>query len=287
MATYYLSPTGSDSNTGTLVSPWLTVPHAYANSANGDTFVCAAGIFTFVTTYLFNRNIVGASLVGGFPTTIFDGGGSSGSWQMGGDMNINNIMFQNINNSTFVNFPILGYTNNIAVAGTLNLTSVVIRNCIPYAIYGAYNYGGIIGTFSVNGCIFNLHNCLLYDIKQTGSGGIIFAFGSDTSETLNLYNTIIAIIDTSNWANDIFSGGGLTIYIENSAIANFSGGIVYWAHGQTVTQSALTSAFYLLSAGGGGSAVPSGITSDPLFLDPVNGDFNLQQNSPCRGAGTL
>lgn len=46
------------------------------------------------------------------------------------------------------------------------------------------------------------------------------------------------------------------------------------------------------TAGGGGSGNVSGltvngteITTDPLFVDPANGDFRLQRMSPCKGTG--
>ena len=46
-ATFYISPTGSDSNSGaSTAAPWLTWPHALANTACGDTLIARNGTYT-------------------------------------------------------------------------------------------------------------------------------------------------------------------------------------------------------------------------------------------------
>ena len=42
-ATYYVSPTGSDSNSGTLASPWKTLAKAVSSVSSGDTVYLRAG----------------------------------------------------------------------------------------------------------------------------------------------------------------------------------------------------------------------------------------------------
>ncbi len=44
-ATWYLDPAGSDANAGTQAAPWLTLPHAIASIAPGDTVLLNAGIY--------------------------------------------------------------------------------------------------------------------------------------------------------------------------------------------------------------------------------------------------
>lgn len=44
-ATYYVATTGNDSNPGSSGSPWLTLQHAEATAANGDTVNVAAGTY--------------------------------------------------------------------------------------------------------------------------------------------------------------------------------------------------------------------------------------------------
>jgi len=44
--TYYIAPTGNDSNNGSLASPWLTVKHARKNSGGGDTVFVRGGTYS-------------------------------------------------------------------------------------------------------------------------------------------------------------------------------------------------------------------------------------------------
>jgi len=44
-ATWYLSPTGSDSNAGTAASPWRTVEKAQSAGSAGDTVICYGGTY--------------------------------------------------------------------------------------------------------------------------------------------------------------------------------------------------------------------------------------------------
>ena len=44
-ATYYVAPSGSDSNSGAAGSPWLTIGHSTTNTITGDTVLIAAGIY--------------------------------------------------------------------------------------------------------------------------------------------------------------------------------------------------------------------------------------------------
>jgi len=45
-ATYYVSPTGSDSGTGATGSPWATLSKAFSTMAGGDTLICKDGTYT-------------------------------------------------------------------------------------------------------------------------------------------------------------------------------------------------------------------------------------------------
>lgn len=53
-STYYVSPTGSDSNSGSASSPWATLQHAADTALAGDTVIVEAG------TYTTGMNIIGA-----------------------------------------------------------------------------------------------------------------------------------------------------------------------------------------------------------------------------------
>src|ERR1019366_962449 len=44
-ATYYVAPSGSDSNSGAAGSPWLTIGHSTSSTISGDTVLIAAGVY--------------------------------------------------------------------------------------------------------------------------------------------------------------------------------------------------------------------------------------------------
>ena len=48
-ATYYVSPTGSDSNSGTLSSPWFTLNKAWSYVSAGDIIYMRGGTYNFVS----------------------------------------------------------------------------------------------------------------------------------------------------------------------------------------------------------------------------------------------
>jgi len=49
-ATYYVSPSGKDTNAGTITSPWLTIQHAANSVAAGDTVYVRAGVYKEVVS---------------------------------------------------------------------------------------------------------------------------------------------------------------------------------------------------------------------------------------------
>jgi hypothetical protein len=76
---YYVSPNGSDSNTGTNANPWKTLTKAHATIAAGDTVILKDGVYTgyFVitkanTTWK-SENKNKAILDGGFAPTLLEG----------------------------------------------------------------------------------------------------------------------------------------------------------------------------------------------------------------------
>ena len=46
---YYLSPTGSDSNTGTIGSPWFTITKAWTAVSAGDTIIIKGGTYRYTS----------------------------------------------------------------------------------------------------------------------------------------------------------------------------------------------------------------------------------------------
>lgn len=56
MPTYYVTDTGSDSNDGSIGSPWLTISYAVNQVSNGDIIVID-GFFTITSTIVINKQI--------------------------------------------------------------------------------------------------------------------------------------------------------------------------------------------------------------------------------------
>jgi len=88
---------------------------------------------------------------------------------------------------------------------------------------------------------------------------------------------------------DTWGLGGLSLYnsnpvIINSIIWNNSGENIYSYDGYQNTPP--SNPFVTYSNIEGGWEGEGNIDADPLFVDPVNGDFNLQEGSPCIDAGT-
>src|SRR5690349_19902503 len=46
-ATYYISPAGSDSGSGTSGSPFRTVSHAFSVGSGGDTYILKSGTYNY------------------------------------------------------------------------------------------------------------------------------------------------------------------------------------------------------------------------------------------------
>ena len=120
-----------------------------------------------------------------------------------------------------------------------------ISNCVV-SYNSAYAYGG--GVY-FEGCSLTLTNNTIYCNTTDFFGGGVFStgFGSST-----ISNTIIWDNDASGWPE---------IYVRpDSALVTFS------------------------DIKGGFNGVGN-IDAEPLFADPVNGDFHLTWFSPCRDAG--
>jgi hypothetical protein len=68
MADFYISPSGSNGNSGTQASPWLDLSYAIMNSSSGDTIYCASGSYPTDTgsesdlTLLSPRSILGPNV---------------------------------------------------------------------------------------------------------------------------------------------------------------------------------------------------------------------------------
>lgn len=261
----YVSSDGDDSNSGlTMDDPLLTIHTAYskifADSLNPHTIFINEGLYSSeITGELFPIYPISYTTLSGVSSneTKLDAGNHS------------NVILIN------------------EVDGII-LKDVTIQ-------HGNSTYGGGIYCYKSNPVLENLiirENYAVY-------GGGIMLYGSDP---------IITLTEISN--NLAINGGGVYSYyysepvFEHVTVVNNSGEInggifnnqnsyyltisnsILWNDGDEISGSGseetITVTYTDIENGWVGVG---NIDSDPLFTDPVNGDFTLQPNSPCIDAG--
>jgi hypothetical protein len=152
-------------------------------------------------------------------------------------------------------------------------------------------WGGVISDADARSVVGNgtisVDSCVLYNLKAPSGWGGLKIFNCQKS-TMTVNNTTVyaAAGGTSDnqlyYIADTYPNG--TINIKNSIITCDSGNCI--AGGGYPTYVAAYSycclhAFPSLPAGAGNTL------SDPLLVDPANGNFKLRPTSPCIGTGTI
>jgi len=167
--TYYVASTGSDSNPGTLVQPWLTIQHAIDTATTaGDTVNIMAGNYTT-------------------PPLVLDHSGSSGGGY---------ITFQNYNGAT-VNIAVtsFGYVG-LSVYRVNYIKIIGLRISAPTVIYYGVDFN------SSNYCF--IQNCYITNTKSSG----IYSEGSTyitidgcevTYTNTNPVEEMISIVQTAHF----------------------------------------------------------------------------------------
>lgn len=208
--------------------------------------------------------------------------------------------------STFDGNPIItdcNFTGNRAACGGglfSNATSPIISDCIFNGNHGTSDAGAIdsYGNITITDCIISGNSAGL-----GGGMALVTLFGSQIT-------TVTNCVITGNSATD--SGGGMAVAWPSSSIVtitnctfygnsagNSGNGIrnglgsttvtncIFWDGGdEIVIDSGGSVTVNYSDIQGGWSGVGVGnIDADPLFVNPINGDFRLQTCSPCINAG--
>jgi hypothetical protein len=240
--TYYVSPEGSDSNDGSINSPWLTIQHGLDNLEPGNTLNISAGVYN-EALYLDHSGsetqkirIIGQS----FDTVILDG------------INVDRDLFF-VENAEYI--EISGLTFTRAPRAGLRLSyahHVEIRNCV-------FAENGRWGVFTDFSDYTTIENCEAYG--SASEHGIYISNSSDNAIVRNSivhHNNASGIqinADPSMGGDGISSdcliennlvyengrGGGAAVnlasvrdsVIQNNMIYwNYAGGIAAWDDGQ-------------------------------------------------------
>ena len=192
--------------------------------------------------------------------------------EMGSGIHCFNSSAKIINNVIRNNSNIVGYSPPGGGIFCESSTDCLIMNNI---IHDNVNMdGGGIACYLSNGIIIN-NNVFYNNLAQHLGGAIRFRQASATLSNNTFYD------------NDAIDG--LCLYIENGCDITITNSII-WNHdvsnedviflGHTSTFSIIYSNIEDCIWGGIGN-----IDEDPLFVDPDNDDFHLQENSPCIDAG--
>ena len=130
------------------------------------------------------------------------------------------------------------------------------------------NRGGAIYNSQTN---LQSTNCLFFGNSATNSGGAIHNFQSQPQIRL-----------ATMWGNSAPSGGG---FYNASSFPNISNSIIYNNTPDQIRDIPGSFTTVTYSNIQGGWAGNGNISANPLFADPVMGDFNLSAGSPCIDAG--
>lgn len=291
MATVYLSPTGSDSNTYAQAqnpaTPWLTPAKVNTSATSGDTVQMAAGTYAMANiTFTKNFTFIGAAS-GGKPTTILDYSNTQYTYTLNssnGQLTFQNIWFKDFDNTTVSNFTFY----------TLIVATYSFINCyFTGTAQGAFNSSFVNSTNAGIGCGINLTNCCFDDVKShSQASGYSGLFVGNKAMTITSTNCTFSFRTTtaSLRAYCIWYGNVVThtLTVKNMIVKCESGADVKWTDGYGgggASTTASYSCFYNLTSG-----TPTGtgvITSDPLLVDPANSNFNLRPTSPCIDTGTV
>jgi hypothetical protein len=265
----FVSPDGNDNNNGlSWDEPLKSIPHAlskiFADSLNPHKIHLANGGYPDESISLFDHvSLVGESKTG----VIFNTGFS----------------FNNSEGGSLENMTILGGRNSIHYSNPI-IKNVTINEGRIYS----YRAAPHIEKVKISGAsyiIMEYSNPTLFNVEITNnrdSGGLIVRENSH----VNLINCTLS--GNKSIYNDI---GGIHIHTESSI--NIVNSII-WENspyeidadaGSIMVSNSLlkggTNGIHLLGGENSLYWLNGNIDADPMFVDTANGDYRLQEGSPC------
>lgn len=211
----------------------------------------------------FDSNETSEAVLNGF--TIINGR-SSYSTGFGGGIQISNA------SPTLIN---LNITENSSWSGGKG-GGIFCENSTPLfsELFIHNNNGWVGGGIYLNYCDAQIENVIIVNNFGEGASGI---------HSSNSRPVLIKVTIADNFS--MFGGGmncddNTNATITNTIIwNNFSGGLYYGYYGENIADVSFSNIQNYLWEGEGN------ISTDPLFTDPEDGDFTLQEDSPCIDTG--
>lgn len=280
MATVYLATTGSDSYTYVQAqnpaTPWLTPSKVNTSATTGDTVSIAAGTYTSGMQVSFTKSFtwVGA----GASTTIFDWGGLTSNYFRfeGTSQTFSGIKFYNLSYNALYACPFMAGAGTVS---TCTMTSCII-DTVAVNDLGGLSIGGLFGGYTVT-FNTNLTNCLISNVTYNlASVGTCLFHSRSSSSTVTMNKCTIYLPSTAKPIVSIVQqGANLTLTGKNNII--YATPTIPW--GTVGTNTITYSDGYNISSF---PANTGNITTDPLFVDVANGNYNLRPASPALDTGS-
>ncbi|MFO0754189.1 MAG: right-handed parallel beta-helix repeat-containing protein [Thermodesulfovibrionales bacterium] len=206
-AEYYVAPSGSDSNPGTLSQPWKTVKKAAGTLRAGDTAYFRAGTYQEYNVTFSNSGSSGSPItLKGYPgeTAVIDGANYG-------------IVFE-IQNRDYITLDSLtirrGNLANIRIAYDYPATGITIQNCDLKEFVANDNSATVyINTSGAENIL--IQNNVIHDVQGyhgNAAGIIVFKAGTLTIRNNVIYTTNIGIYYKHSTSN------GKVTTIENNLI---------------------------------------------------------------------
>jgi len=262
MATYYINADTGDDTTGdgSQGNPWQTLLKTVSSTTSGDTIFVQNATNTYTITT--NMNLSGRDIIGE---------STSGSVLTSNGTRIDNgLIASSVTNLKFYNITCTENYDTVLRAPTYNCVfDTITADSVTYAYIWR-------GSHRVESCL--IYNCTIDSL-----------FFIDPGEESHFYNNVIHK-DVSGM-NDLLTypspGQTVNVYWKNNIFFLEEGNVDMARSTITIGTSEFdNNCIY----GGVISGAPSGnnnITSDPLFVDAANRNYNLSPSSPCIDAGTL